>query len=178
MVAHPGIGAALAAGSFDEIIALGARKFVACGTAGVLKSELDMGSVVIVGSALRDEGTSYHYAPPSREIAADKEVIGKLEKVVQNHGVSYSIGKTWTTDGFYRETKGKVARRVAEGCIAVEMEASALIAAAQHRKVAFGQYLLACDDVSGENWDPRYVSDRISSDEKLFWLAVEACLSL
>ncbi len=178
MVAHPGIGAALAAGSFDEMIALGCRKFVACGTAGVLKSELNMGSVIIVDSALRDEGASYHYAPPSREIAADKKVVGKLEEVLQKHSINYSIGKTWTTDGFYRETKGKVVKRLSEGCITVEMEASALLAVAAYRKVAFGQYLMACDDVSGEEWDTRYVENRISSDEEVFWLSVEGCLSL
>lgn len=177
-VAHPGIGASLAAGSFDELIATGCRKFVACGTAGVLKSDLDMGSVVIVERALRDEGTSFHYAPPSREIAADNNVIKKLEKVLDNHGVSYSVGKTWTTDGFYRETRGKVAKRYAEGCIVVEMEASALLAVAQYRKVTLGQYLMACDDVSGEKWDPRFINDRVSSDERVFWLSVEACLSL
>jgi uridine phosphorylase len=177
-VVHPGIGASLAAGSFDELIALGCKKFVACGTAGVLKSELNMGSVVIVETAVRDEGTSFHYAPPSREIAADKKVISKLEKVLEKHRIKYTTGKTWTTDGFYRETKGKVAKRLAEGCITVEMEASALLAVAGFRRVAFGQYLMAADDVSGENWDPRYVRDRISSDEKVFWLSVEACLSL
>ena len=177
-VAHPGIGASLAAGSLEDLIALGCRKFVACGTAGVLKSELNLGSVIIVDSAVRDEGTSYHYCPPSREIPADEKVVKKLEKVLVKHNVSHSIGKTWTTDGFYRKTKAKVAKRAGEGCVAVDMEASALIAVAAFRGVPFGQYLMACDDVSGDAWDPRYVNNRISSDEKVFWLAVEACLSL
>jgi uridine phosphorylase len=178
VVAHPGVGAALAAGTFEELIALGCRKFVACGSAGVLKSELKRGAVVIPGSAVRDEGASYHYCPPAREIEMDKKVVKKLESVLVKHGINYEIGKTWTTDGFYRETKGKVDKRSKEGCIAVDMECSALIAVANFRKVVFGQYLAAGDDVSGEKWDPRYLDNTLSFYEKVFWLSVEACFSL
>jgi uridine phosphorylase len=177
-VAHPGVGSALAAGTLDELIALGCRKFVACGSSGVLKSSLKRGVVVIPGVAVRDEGTSFHYCPPAREMKMDTSVVRKLEKVLQKHGFKYEIGKTWTTDGFYRETKGKVARRTGEGCIVVDMECSALLAVAAFRKVSFGQYLTAGDDVSGEEWDPRHVEDSLSFNEKVFWLSVEACVGL
>ena len=178
IVVHPGIGAALAAGNLDQLIALGCRKFVACGSAGVLKPELKRGAVVIPETALRDEGTSYHYCPPSREIEMDEPVVKKLEAVLVKHAINYEIGKTWTTDGFYRETKGKIARRIEEGCIAVDMECSAFLAVANFRGVAFGQYLAAGDDVSGEEWDMRYVDNAHTYYEKVFWLSVEACLSL
>lgn len=177
-VAHPGVGAPFAAAIMEELIALGCRKFVACGSAGVLKSELQRGAIVIPSSAVRDEGTSYHYLAPSREIEADPEVVQRLEAVVQKHHVNYEIGKTWTTDAFFRETKGKVSKRKLEGCIAVEMECSAFLAVARFRDVVFGQYLAAGDDVSGEEWAPRYVDDRLSIQEKIFWLSVEACLGL
>ncbi|MBM4457853.1 MAG: purine-nucleoside phosphorylase, partial [Chloroflexi bacterium] len=68
---HPGVGAALAAGMLEEVIALGCRKFIACGGAGVLNREIAVGHLVVPTSAVRDEGTSYHYLPPSREVAAD-----------------------------------------------------------------------------------------------------------
>jgi len=178
IVANPGIGAPLVAGIFEELIALGCRKFVACGSAGVLKSELKRGAIVIPSSAVRDEGTSYHYFPPSRIIEMDSEVVGKLEAVLLKHQIEYEIGKTWTTDAFFRETKGKVARRRSEGCLTVEMECSALIAVARFRNVLFGQYLAAGDDVSGDEWDPRYMDNRLPFQEKIFWLSVEACLNL
>lgn len=177
-VVHPGIGAPLAAAVLEELIALGCRKFVACGSTGVLKSELKRGAIVIPNSAVRDEGTSYHYCPPSREIEMDKNVVDKLEMVLRKHHVDYEIGKTWTTDAFYRETKDKIARRKSEGCLTVDMECSALIAVSKFRNVKFGQYLSAGDDVSGAVWDPRYVDNRLSFQEKVFWLSVEACLSL
>ncbi len=90
----------------------------------------------------------------------------------------YLLGKTWTTDGIYRETPGKIARRRTEGCLTVEMEAAAFFAVAHFRQVTFGQLLYCGDDVSGEEWDSRHWDKRASVREKLFWLAAEAVLKL
>src|SRR5437764_9912729 len=140
-VFHPGVGAPLAAGLLEEVIALGCRKFVACGGAGVLDSQIVPGHVVVPCSAVRDEGTSYHYLPPSREVSASPRAIAAIEQVLRARGVEYLLGKTWTTDAYYRETPGKVHRRRREGCLMVEMEAAAFFAVAQFRGVEFGQLL-------------------------------------
>ena len=86
------------------------------------------------------------------------------------------MGKTWTTDAFYRETPDKVALRRSEGCVAVEMEAAAFFAVARFRGVTFAQMLYGGDDVSGEEWDHREWNKRRSVREDLLWLAAEACL--
>ena len=177
-IVFPGIGAPIVSAILEELIALGCRKFVACGSGGVLKSELKRGTVIIPSSAVRDEGTSYHYLPPSRTVEMNPEAVTILEGVLKKHHINYEIGKTWTTDAFYRETKKKIAKRKAENCIMVEMECAAFLAVAKFRNVPFGQYLGAGDDVSGDEWDPRMVSDTVPFTEKLFWLSVEACLSL
>jgi len=177
-IMHPGVSAPFGAAVLEELIALGCKKFIACGGAGVLQKDIGTGMVVVVNSAIRDEGTSYHYLPPSREVKANPKVVEVIEKVLQKHKIKYLIGKTWTTDGYYRETKDKIALRKSEGCLTVEMEASALLAVSQFRNVEFGQILGAGDDVSGEEWDQRYCSERASHREKLFWLAVESCLLL
>jgi uridine phosphorylase len=177
-VFHPGVGAPLAAGLLEEAIAKGCRAFVACGSAGVLNRELAVGHLVVPVTALRDEGTSYHYLPPSREVQASEEIVQAIERVLTRHDVPYVAGKTWTTDAFYRETPGKVARRREEGCLTVEMEAAAFFAVAQFRGVPFGQILYSGDDVSGEIWDMRSWNERTSVREKLFWLTVEAALEL
>ena len=177
-VFHSGVGAALAVGLMEELIALGGRKFVACGGAGVLNRDIAVGHVVIPDSAVRDEGASYHYLPPAREAAGNPAANRVIEGVLQRHGVPYIVGKTWTTDAFYRETPEKVARRRAEGCLTVEMETAAFFALAQFRGVTFGQLLYGGDDVSGDDWDHRDWEKRTSVRERLFWLAVEACLEL
>lgn len=177
-VFHPGVGAPLAAGFLDEIIARGCRKFIACGGAGVLDREIIVGRVIVPAVAVRDEGTSYHYLPPGREVSASAEGVAAIEKVLRARHVDYLVGKTWTTDGFYRETPEKINRRWAEGCLTVEMEAAAFFAVAQFRGVTFAQMLYGGDDVSGSEWDSRRWDKRASVREKLFWLAAEACAEL
>lgn len=175
---HPGVGASLAAGLLEEMIALGCRKFIACGGAGVLDKDIAVGHILVPASAVRDEGTSYHYLPPGREVSASPEAVAAIESVLQAHGVPYLVTKTWTTDAPYRETAGKVQLRRAEGCLAVEMEAAAFFAVAQFRGVTFAQMLYGGDDVSGGDWDSREWHSRTAIREHLFWLAAEACLRL
>jgi uridine phosphorylase len=178
-VVHPGVGAPLSAAFLEELIALGCMKFIACGGAGVLVPEIAVGHVVIPSSAVRDEGTSYHYLPPSREVYASQDGVVALEAVLNTHHVPYVIGKTWTTDAVYRETRAKMEQRKAEGCIVVEMEAAAFFAVAQFRGVTFAQLLYGGDDLSGDEWDHRdWINGQASTREKLFWLAAEAVLRL
>jgi uncharacterized protein (DUF952 family)/uridine phosphorylase len=175
---HPGVGAPLAAGFLDELIALGCRKFIFCGGAGALDGGLGLGHVVIPATAVRDEGTSYHYLPPGREVAASPEAVAAIEKVLERDNVSYVVGKTWTTDAPYRETPAKIQRRRAEGCITVEMESAAFFAVAQFRGVIAGQILYCGDDVSSDTWDSRHWQRQTDVREKIFWLAAEACLEI
>lgn len=177
-VFHPGVGAPLAAGLLEELIALGCRKFIACGGAGVLDRSIAAGHVLVPTAAVRDEGTSYHYLPPAREVAASREAVIAIERVLTRHGYDYLLTKTWTTDAFYRETPAKVQLRKDEGCLTVEMEAAAFFAVAQFRNVVFAQMLYGGDDVSGSQWDARDWQTRASVRERLFWLAAEACLAL
>jgi uridine phosphorylase len=134
--------------------------------------------VIVPTSAVRDEGTSYHYLPPSRTaeptLAAVEAIVGTAER----HGVPHVQGATWTTDALYRETRGKIDARVAEGCLTVEMEASAFFAVAAFRGVTLGQVLYAGDDLSGEAWDQRGWDAHTSGRETLFRIAAEAVLSL
>jgi uridine phosphorylase len=177
-VIHPGVGAPLAGAMLEEVIALGCRKIIACGGAGVLDSAIAMGHVLVPTSAVRDEGTSYHYLPPSREVSADPAAVAAIEATLQAHGVEYLLTKTWTTDAIYRETREKVRRRRVEGCLAVEMEAAAFFAIARFRNVLLAEMLYGGDDVAAEQWDGRNWQSHASGREKLFWLAAEACLRL
>ena len=105
-LAHPGVGAPLAAGFLEELIGLGGRSFVAVGGAGALVSELTLGHVIVPTAAIRDEGTSYHYLPPAREIEPTPEVLDALVATLEERAVPYVKGKTWTTDAIFRETRG------------------------------------------------------------------------
>jgi uridine phosphorylase len=175
---HPGVGSSLSAALLEEVIAFGCRKFIACGGCGVLQEDIAAGHLIVLSSAVRDEGTSYHYLPPGREVQADQAAMQALVSVLVDRGVPHIVGKTWTTDGPYRETRAKIQKRKDEGCLTVEMEASALMAVAQFRQVPFAQVLYAGDDLSGSEWDNRDWQARAGVRERLFWLAAEAVLRL
>ena len=177
-VFHPGVGAPMAAAFMDELIALGCRKFIACGGCGVLDGDVGLGHVIVPTTAVRDEGTSYHYLPPAREVAVFPEAVKAISAALDNQKVDYVLGKTWTTDAFYRETAAKVALRRDEGCLCVEMETAALCAVAQFRGVTFGQLLYGGDDLSGAEWDHRDWQNQTSTREKLFALSAAACFLL
>ena len=177
-VFHPGVGAPLATAFFEEAIAGGCSRFVAVGGAGGLVPELTVGHVVVPTAAVRDEGTSYHYLPASREVEPMPEAIAAIEATLNANDVPYLKGKTWTTDAFYRETRGRVTRRVLEGCITVEMEAAALFAVSRFRSIPLGIMLAAADDLSGDDWDDRGFLPDGSVRRRLFELAAEACLRI
>lgn len=177
-VFHPGVGAPLAGAFLEEAIECGCRRFIGIGTAGGLAPDIAIGHVVVPTSAIRDEGTSYHYAPPSREAEPSPEAVAAIEGALRVHGIPYVRGKTWTTDAPYRETRAKVERRVAEGCVTVEMEAAALFAIARFRGVPLGMALMTSDDLSGEEWDGSGFGSNLDLREALLRVAAEACLVL
>src|SRR5579859_302472 len=174
---QPGVGAPLAAAFLEQAIARGCRRFAVCGGAGALLPELVLGHVVVPTAAVRDEGTSYHYLAPSRQVDADPATMDVVTKLLTERDVPFVTGKTWTTDAFYRETRARTARRREEGCVVVEMEAAALLAVAQFRGVQLAYVLYAGDSLAGEQWDRREWQQH-GGREALFWLAVTACLGL
>ena len=175
---QPGVGAPLAVMFLEELIALGCRRFVAVGGAGALLHDLTMGHAIVVESAVRDEGTSFHYLPPGRVVQADPHGIAVLSATLEAEGVPHHVARTWTTDAVYRETRARVDRRRAEGCAVVEMEASAFIAVARYRDVSFAQLLYAADSLAGQAWDHRGWTTARQAREGLFRLAARAALAL
>ena len=178
-ILHPGVGAPLAAGLLEELLSLGPNVVVACGGAGVLNRDIARGHLVVPTAAVRDEGTSYHYLPPAREVEQHPRAVAAIRDVLDRHSAPYLLGKTWTTDALYRETRTRIARRRAEGCLTVEMEAAAFFAVGQFRDVIVGQLLYGGDDVVGDQWDMRDWGDGdASTREKLLWLGCEAALTV
>ena len=70
----------------------------------MLDKAIAAGHPLVITSAVRDEGTSYHYLPPAREVTANPLAVAVLETVLRERGLDYRTGKAWTTDAIYRET--------------------------------------------------------------------------
>ncbi len=148
------------AGFLEELVARGCRAFVACGGAGVLVPDVALGHVIGADRRRPRRGNELplRAALPGWPIPPPA-AVDAIVAALQEHGVPHVLGTTWTTDAIYRETKDKIARRVAEGCLTVEMEAAAFFSVAAFRGVAFGQLLYAGDDLSGDAWDAARLRD-------------------
>lgn len=96
--------------------------FIVFGTCGVLDREIEDCSILIPNRAVRDEGTSYHYAPAENEIEVNGNYLRLFTDLLDAMNIHYTVGKVWTTDAFYRETVEKVKRRQEQGCRTVGCE--------------------------------------------------------
>lgn len=149
----PHVGGPAAVDFIENMIPHGGKYFVFCGAAGVLDPRIAHGKLLLPTAAIRDEGTSYHYLPPSGEVALDPASVDACRQALTALGLPFVEGKTWTTDAFYRETRAKLRRRREQGCVSVDMECASLAAAAQFRGVPFAQFFYATDTLDEDAWD-------------------------
>jgi len=147
------LGGPAAVGLLEEMIAKGCEKFVFFGSCGVLNHDITAKSLIVPTAAYRDEGTSYHYIPPSDDV--EIPTAQKLAAILSELNLPHVCGKIWTTDAFYRETRGNMEKRKQEGCLAVDMECASIMAAAQFRNVPVYQFIYAADSLDAREWDAR-----------------------
>lgn len=151
------IGGPAAVGIMEEVIGFGGRRFLFFGSCGVMDNDILTGHIAVPTAAYRDEGTSYHYLSPSPYV--DIPTADRLAAVLDELDVPYHLTRTWTTDAIYRETRGNMAKRRAEGCRVVDMECASTAAVASFRGMEFYQFLFGSDSLAGDAWDPRDLLD-------------------
>jgi uridine phosphorylase len=161
------------AGNLEVFAACGAKKVMFCGGGGVLEKNIEVGKLLVVEGAIRDEGFSYRYIEPSRYIYTDKKITKKITDYLEAHKISYFTGLTWTTDAMFRETKALVEKRKSEGAKIVEMEQAGCIAISQYRSFDYGAIIYGGDDVSQDEWDTRSWDKRKGIRYNLVMLCVE-----
>ncbi|MBF0299754.1 MAG: nucleoside phosphorylase [Oligoflexia bacterium] len=183
VAAEFGIGAPMAALVMEVLCTLGAKKIISVGSAGSLQKDIDIGEIVIIDKALREEGTSFHYlegiknnnqfAFPSQKLT--KELIFNCEKLK----IAHTVGAGWTTDAPYRETIGKVESYQKKGILTVDMEASALFAVGDYKKIEVASAFTISDSLSEEMWSPKFDSKKTQQGlEKLFNIAADSLLGI
>jgi purine-nucleoside phosphorylase len=138
-IVHCAVGASFAVLVAEQLFASGCQFLVSVTSAGQIADNGPTPYFVLIDRALRDEGTSYHYLPPTTFAEApDAALLARIEDTLSRlQGIATYRGATWTTDAPYRETESAIAGARAHGVLAVEMEAAALyaFAAATHRAV-------------------------------------------
>lgn len=125
------VGAAFSVLLAEQAFASGCELLISLTSAGQIIASDQAPYFILIERALRDEGTSYHYLPPSRFAEADRALTQPVLAALLAAGRHVHLGATWTTDAPFRETETAVAAARAEGILAVEMEAAALYAFAK-----------------------------------------------
>lgn len=153
------VGGPASAAGFEEVIAMGAQNLVLFGCSGILDGNAG-GKIIVPTSAIRDEGTSYHYLPPQEEICVGKKENEVLVSCLERLSYPYIKGKVWTTDAIYRETKKAIHLRKNQGCLGVEMECASMLAVANFRNVSLLSFFYGADRLDGPAWDAGDLMDR------------------
>lgn len=130
------VGASFAVLVAEELFACGCRRLISLTSAGQIVPVAPPPYFVLIDRALRDEGTSYHYAAPAAFAEADPRLVAAALPALSATGLPVHVGASWTTDAPFRETEAAVAAARAAGVLAVEMEAAALYALAAKRQAA------------------------------------------
>jgi uridine phosphorylase len=128
------VGASFAVLVAEEMFASGCRLLLSITSAGQILDVATATYFVLINKALRDEGTSYHYLPPTAYSEADPRLLECLHPLLSWTSQKVVSGATWTTDAPFRETEAAIQNAQAQGILGVEMEAAALYAFAEARK--------------------------------------------
>jgi uridine phosphorylase len=154
-LAGPALGAPQAVMVVEKLFALGVDRLLVLGWAGAVRPEVKIGDLLLATSAHSEEGVSTHY-PSGRPARPDPALTAALVQAAADSGLTLASGPVWTTEAIYRETPAKVAAMAGLGCLAVEMEASALLTVAAYRAKALAILLVVSDDLSQGRWRPGF----------------------
>ena len=140
----------------EQLHAAGAQIIIGLTSAGRVAPDLPLPCLVVATSAIRDEGTSYHYLAPSQEVACPTPVTAHLEReLAAATGWNVRSGKVWTTDAPYRETQQQIDKWASEKALAVEMQTASLFSfgTARHARVASVVMVSNAVDHQGKQFD-------------------------
>ena len=167
------VGEPLCVAEYEDLMAIGSKRLILLGNCGVLDKSIEDCGIIIPTEAIRDEGTSYHYAKPCDTIEVNKKYRETFKTILNECGYPFVEGRTWTTDACYRETRSKVARRKQQGALCVEMECAGMQAVCDFRGTEFFQFFYAGDNMDHSTWDPRSLSGdaRLDDKTKIMFLA-------
>jgi uridine phosphorylase len=129
------VGASFAVLVAEELFASGCKVLISLTSAGQIVAAGPPPYFVVIDRALRDEGTSYHYAPPSEYAEASPELVSAAAEALASLNQRSVVGSSWTTDAPFRETAEAIEAARARGILAVEMEAAALYTFARAKGV-------------------------------------------
>lgn len=163
------VGAPNAVAYTECLISLGVEQVIVSGAAASINPEAPACSLVIPTTAIREEGTSYHYVSAATVVRSSEMMRSRLQSFAELRNVTLHSGPTWTTDAVFRETISKVDSYRTAGVLTVEMELSALFALAMYRNIDLCGLLVISDTYFGEHeigmFDEAYSDAQLAAAE-------------
>ncbi len=150
-----GCGGPAVALAAEQAIALGVKEFILLGLAGSLQEEVEAGDLVLCNESFGADGTSPHYTR-QEVIRADKKLTARLSQQLRGQKINFHIGRNWSTDAIFRETKAEIKHYQKQSVLTVDMETSALLAVCVRRKVAGACAYVVSDFIGGKTWQPDF----------------------
>jgi uridine phosphorylase len=155
------VGAPGTVALMEELISAGAGRFIGLGMAGSLQERAPVGSYILPGECVREEGTSSHYLPPGETVAPDPLLQAALVRFVVASELEIHQGPHWTTDAIYREFVWKIEKYRADGILGVDMETPAMYALGLFHNVPVANLLVVSDEL-WRQWRPAFYSEELS----------------
>lgn len=166
------LGGAASVNLMEELMYVGVTQFIGIGSCGAIVP-VDFDELLVPVQSIRDEGSSYHYLPPSRYIETSGYLNKKIIKTLKAHGKKFKTSTVWTTDAIYRETPMRINARIKDGAVGVEMECASLSAVAKAKGVHYATLLYYSDYNNGSQWNTR-IYNKFELREEMINLIIEA----
>ena len=150
----------------EELSFNGVKTFIIFGNCGVLDKTIPDCGIIIPTMAYKEDGASYHYIGDGDTINLCDKYRESFKDILKEYDFDFREGPTWTTDAFYRETRDKVEYYKNKGCVCVEMEASAIAAVCQYKKLDYFTFYYAGDNLDSVEWEVRSLHGDSELDKK------------
>ena len=166
IIGNFGVGAPVTVSIMEELGALGVTNFISLDMAGALSKELAIGDIFVCNSAVRDEGTSFHYMEGTKVVQASNNLVTLISNLLDDRKIRYITGSSWTTDAPFRETLHEILEYQKQGVKTVEMAISAAFAVGQLREWQVAGLFTITDSVADLVWHPE-------TDTKKTWTSLQ-----
>jgi len=155
----------------EELAVMGARRMILMTWGGILQTDLRPGDIVVCDEAIRDDGASHHYLPHEKTVHANRELVNELADAIRGRGAQCIVGRTWTTDAPYRETREEILQYQAEGVKTVEMESAGLFTVGQVRGIQTASVVVGMDSLATLKWETPESLDTIARSLEVVYAA-------
>ena len=161
-----GISGPWISSDIEQLSVHGVDTFIIFGNCGVLDKSIEDCSIIIPNKAFRDEGTSYHYMTESGWVELNPKYTDVFKQILKENNYEFFEGATWTTDGFFRETREKVKYFKEQGAVCVEMEGACIAAVCKYRNLDYFTFYYAGDNMDAIEWDERSLNQLTNFEKK------------